>query len=213
MGFWGSSSSFDEAKSARCYRDYFTGKCASCTYFNVNDTLRQMFGSDKYKCLGGYSYQEWDSRICRKFELMDPSKRDYAEMYAKVTGRRYYFILTVICEVLGIDENHDLFQEIKALIQLVRSDNETLKEAVAYNAFGEEIADLLAIDPNRVEICKFLLVNYLSKVLILIKENKPEEAINEYKNMVSYLFVKYRNQENYANLINEDEIAPKKLVK
>ena len=90
MGFWGSSSRFDEAKSARCYRDYFVGKCASCTYFNVEDSLRQMFGSDKYKCLGGYSYQEWDSRICRKYEPIDPSKRDYAEMYAKVTGRRYY---------------------------------------------------------------------------------------------------------------------------
>lgn len=205
MGWlFGSSSSFDEAKSARAYRDYFVGKCGACTYLNPKDYTSGIFSGYKYKCLNGQGYQPWDSRRCSRYDDMPPDKRDYAELYHTFTGRRYYYILTAICEVLGVSLESDLFKEIKTLIQLVRSDESTLKEAVGYHTFGEEIAENLVRDPNAVSICNFLLTNYLTKVYLLIKENKQEEAIEVYKQMVIYLYGRYQNQANCSTLISEE---------
>ena len=208
MGWFSSSND----KSIRCLNEYFLRTCGSCMRLNTS-SIR----SGKAYC----SYVSYAHRLdesvggCRKYEgPVDPEKRDYADLYYELTGRRYYFILTVICEVLGIDQNHELYQEFKALIQLVRSDSSTEKEAVAYNAFGFEISEKLIKDENAYNICSFLLTNYLSKAFILIKENKPEEAISVYKEMVTFLFIKYRKEENYSNIIKEEAFQnPKILIK
>ena len=51
-------------------------------------------------------------------------------------------------------------------------------------------------------------------MFILIKENKPEEAISVYKEMVTFLFIKYRKEENYSNIIKEEAFQnPKILIK
>lgn len=201
--------------SIRCLNEHFLRTCGSCYLLNGAEAENR-YGNGKAYC----SYVSYAHRLnesagnCRKYDgPVDPDRRDYTKLYYNLTGRKY-FILTVICEVLGISENHELYQEFKTLIQLVRNDSSTEKEAIAYNIFGLEISEKLIKDENAYNICSFLLTNYLSKAFILIKENKTEEAINVYKEMVKYLFIKYRKVENYSNIIKEETFQnPKALIK
>ena len=125
-----------------------------------------------------------------------------------------YYVLTAICDILGIDKNNELYQEFVALIQLVRSDASMEKEAVAYNAFGPMIATSLYQDPNGVELCKNLLTTYLAKAFIAIKENRQEDAIRIYEDMVKFLFVRYRNVEDFSNIIDQNQFPnPKVMIK
>lgn len=206
MGFWGSSRN---DKSYRALSEHFDNTCGACSRLNPS-TERCSYVSFRHKLnepAGRYRCNKYDGPV-------DPERRDYAELYYQMTGRRYYFILTVICEVLGIDKNHEFYQEIKTLIQLVRQDSTTEKEAVGYDTFGPEIADNLLRDPNVIELCKSLLTNYLTRAFILIKENKQEEAIQVYKDMVTFLFIRYRNVENYSNLISGESFEnPKVLIR
>ena len=87
-------------------------------------------------------------------------------------------------------------------------------DAISYDIVGVQLAVNLYRDQNSVQICQFLLTNYLTKVYLLIKENKQEEAIQVYKDMVTFLFIRYRNAEDYSNLINSESFEnPKTLIK
>ncbi|MBQ8472461.1 MAG: hypothetical protein IJ501_03050 [Bacilli bacterium] len=201
--------------SIRCLNEHFLRTCGSCVLLNSAEA-EDKNGDGKAYC----SYVNYKHRLdepiknCRKYEgPLDPNKRDYTKLYYNLHGKKY-FILTVICEVLGISEDYEFYQEIKTLIQLVRQDSTTEKEAVGYDTFGPEIADNLLRDPNVIELCKSLLTNYLTRAFILIKENKQEEAIQVYKDMVTFLFIRYRNVENYSNLISGESFEnPKVLIR
>ena len=209
MGWFSSS----DDQSIRCLNEHFLRTCGSCMRMNSAEA-EDRYGDGKAGC----SYVSYRHKLnepirnCRKYDgPVDPNKRDYTKLYYNLTGRKY-FILTVICEILGISEDYEFYQEIKTLIQLVRKDNTTTREAVAYNTFGPELAGNLLNDHNAVEICKFLLTNYLVKAFIYIKENKQVEAINVYKDMVNFLFIKYRNIENYSTIIKQDLFENKKIL-
>lgn len=188
--------------------------CALCEDLDLDEVLKKWSG-DKYKCsrTGYWSGLKENNSCCTPISADPRYGRDFTDVYYMMTGNRSdYFILTVICEVLGIDQNHGLYQEIKTLIQLVRQDSTTEKEAVGYDTFGPEIAVNLLNDPNVVELCKSLLANYLTRAFILIKENKQEEAIQVYKDMVTFLFIRYRNAEDYSNLISGESFENKKVL-
>ena len=199
MGFFddliGSSSSFNTAKSSQCFYNELYGKCGGCTSMNPRNSSSSLFSGYKYKCLLRGSSYSWNERACSRATYIDPERVDACERYREFTGRRYY-ILTAICEILGIDMNNGLYREISTLIDLVREDETTTKEAIGYDTFGIEIANKLRMDEDRVEICNFLLKNYLVKVYCASKLNKIDEAINTYKEMVEYLFIRYRKIEN-----------------
>ena len=191
MGWFSSSND----KSYRCLSEYFYDTCGSCSRI--------------YPQNGRCSYVNYTHKLneparnCRKYDgPVDPEKRDYAELYYLMTGRRYYYILTAICEVLGINQESYFYQEIKTLIQLVRDDKSTQKEAVSYDIYGEELAKKLVSDQESVLVCQFLFTTYLMKVFMLIRDNKPEDAIESYKEMVTLLYERYQNKENYSNIID-----------
>ena len=216
MGFFddlfGSSSSFNTSKSSRCFYENLAGKCGSCVYMNPSNSTGGMFSGSKYKCTKRGSYYPWNDRKCSSIVEIDPERVDCCERYRQFTGRRY-FILTAICEILGIDENNRLFNEIKTLTDLVRDDETTTIDAISYDIYGPVIANQLRNDKDNVNICNFLLENYLIKVYCLIELNKTDEAIETYKDMVKYLYFRYRNINNYAEMIDAKNFEnPKVLV-
>lgn len=212
MGFWGSSRETESLNAKNDIRREYGRCCALCEKLDLSNVLPSSWGSDKYRCSRGYWCKLTESNSCCSEISADPRYgRDFTEVYRMIKGRRY-FILTVICEVLGISEDYEFYQEIKTLIQLVRQDSTTEKEAVGYDTFGPEIAVNLLNDPNVVELCKSLLANYLTRAFILIKENKQEEAIQVYKDMVTFLFIRYRNAEDYSNLISGESFENKKVL-
>lgn len=125
-----------------------------------------------------------------------------------------WYIMTAICDILNINENNKFFTQIGTLIDLVREDTETKGEATMYDLVGPEIAVRLYRENNRVEFCTNLMTNYLAKAFVAIDENRMNDAINIYKSMVNFLYVRYTRKDNLENIIDVDVIAkPKILVK
>ncbi len=174
-------------KSYRALSEYFYDTCGSCSRMFPN-TGKCSYVSYRHKL-------NEPVRDCRKYDgPVSPDKRDYAEVYRLMTGRRYYYILTAIFEILGIDpETSAVYQSIKNLIRKVRQSDKNVKEAVHYDTYGEELAEALVRDTNATSICNKLLVDYLSLVYVMIKEGKEIEAINTYARMVNYLQIRYQN--------------------
>ena len=173
-------------------------QCGSCAYSTVSTTALKCY------CNKRRATYRLDERKCSYYQSDRSKDYDFwRDIYT-------YYILTAISDILNIDKNNELYQEFMTLIQLVRSDETTMKEAIAYDTFGPMLADNLYQDPNRVEICKNLLTSYLTKAFIAIKENRLEDAINTYVDMVKFLFVRYHNKETYNNLIDVDVITNQK---
>ncbi|MBQ8891259.1 MAG: hypothetical protein IJ068_00120 [Bacilli bacterium] len=188
--------------------------CALCENLDINNMMAGgWFSSTKYKCYKGWCTLT-ERNSCVKEISADPNYgRDFTKVYEMITGRKYY-ILTAICEILGISMDNRLFTEIKALIELVRDDESTIREAIGYDSFGPEIADMLRTDRERVELCNYLLNEYIIKVYSLIGLKNLDEAIKVYENMVRFLFFRYKNVDNYAEIIQAKRFEnPKLMVK
>ena len=178
------------------------GQCGSCAHSSVSTSRLSCY------CNKRRATYKLDEPKCRYYENNRSRNYDFwRDIYT-------YYVLTAICDILGIDKNNELYQEFVALIQLVRSDASMEKEAVAYNAFGPMIATFLYQDPNGVELCKNLLTTYLAKAFIAIKENRQEDAIRIYEDMIKFLFVRYRNVEDFSNIIDQNQFPnPKVMIK
>ena len=161
------------------------GQCGSCAHSSVSTSRLSCY------CNKRRATYKLDEPKCRYYE--------------NDRSRNYDFWRDIY-------KNNELYQEFVALIQLVRSDASMEKEAVAYNAFGPMIATSLYQDPNGVELCKNLLTTYLAKAFIAIKENRQEDAIRIYEDMVKFLFVRYRNVEDFSNIIDQNQFANSKVM-
>ncbi len=177
-------------------------QCGSCAKSVVSQTSLTCY-CEKYR-----DTYKLDDEACKYYEY-DKSKN--YNFWRKIYT---YYILTAISDILNIDKYGDLYQNFMTLIQLVRSDETICKEACMYNVYGPILANCLYNDPNKVEICKDLLTNYLSKAFVAIADNRLDDAINIYKSMVEFLYVRYASKENFENIIDVDVVAkPKVLVK
>lgn len=237
MGFWGSSISrpelsgtdlkYSEKYYDRIKKEWFKDCCALCEELQINlnqiddrDNQYRSGGVTKYRCDRKGRGTAWHllgehGNYCFREEKYTWYYRDFYEIYSRLADeirRCRYFILTTICIVLNIDFSSDLYQKIKALIDSVREDMSTIKQSAVYDAFGPKLAEKLYTDPENVDMCKRLLENYLTEVYVLILQNKQEEAIQVYENMVKFLFIRYRNFEDYSNLINEESFENPKLL-
>ena len=152
------------------------------------------------------------SCYCTKYGRTYPLDSSKCSSYVKDRSRNYdfwkkiytYYILTAIFDILDMCKGNVIFQEVRTLIDLVREDETTVKEALGYEEFGPELADKLRMDPDRENISNFLFDNYIVKIYCLIKLNNTDDAIRLYEEMVRYLFVRYRNIDNYAELNDSD---------
>lgn len=206
-----------ESKSMRFFNEHLNDKCGGCKNLDPNNedyTGSFLHGGHyEYKCCEKGIWTKWDDYKCYKYEAVAPSEIDCVKRYNIFSGGSYY-ILTAICKVLCIKQGNGLFQNFKTLIQIVRSDINTLDKAINYDIYGPIIAGKIGQDSNRVELCKDLLTNYLSKAFVAIADNKLEDAISIYEEMVKFLYAKYASKENFENIIDVDVIAkPKVLVK
>ena len=146
------------------------------------------------------------SKYRQTYKLSEPK----CSSYVKDRSRDYnfwkqiytYHISTLICYVLKLENETVAFKVIKELREIMESDMKYQKQLAWYDLYGPEIASCILNDSNRVVICKELLVNYIVKVAILVKEGKIDEAISLYTEMLMNLYFKYKNQKEYEEIIN-----------
>ena len=210
MGWFFSSSSFDTSRSMKCFNNELYGVCGGCVYMNPRNYNSGLFSGYSYKCTKRGSYYPWRDRACRSVEYVDPERIDCCERYKEFSGRKY-FILTAIFEILGISLDNRMYEEIKILIDLVRSDESTTRESIGYDIFGQEIADKLRHDPDNVYLCYQLMENYIIKIYTAINLNEHAEAIKIYENMVIYLFNRYNNMENFSEMLQINRFEKNKV--
>ena len=213
MGWLFGGPSFDTSKSMRCFNNELYGVCGGCVYMNPKNYTSDLFSGYSFKCTRTGGYYKWNESACSMADCVDPERIDCAERYKDFTGRKY-FILTAIAEILGFSLDNRLFTEIISLIDVIRNDKSMSREAIGYDKFGPEIADNLRRDNDRIELCNYLLENFIVKIYCLIGLNKLDEAITLYENMVRFLFYRYKNINNYAEIIEVNHfVNPKLLVK
>lgn len=210
MGLFFSSSSFNTAKSSQCFYDKLVGLCGSCENMKPKNFTSGLFSGYKYKCTSTGGYCAWNEKTCRRLVEIDPEKVDCVERYYNFTGRRY-FVLTAIFEILNIDMDKPLYTKISSLIDSIREDASTEVEAIEYDIIGMDIANCLRKDENRVDLCNYLLENYIIKIYCLIGYNKINEAVTMYKDMVRSLYIRYRNIDNYNEIINSELLTKNKM--
>ena len=210
MGWLFSSSSFNTSKSMECFNRNMVGKCAACEVFNPKNYVSGMFSGYKYHCARNNAYYKWDEPACRRIQEIDPERVDCVQRYYDLTGRRY-FILTAIFEILGIPFENRLYTEIAAMIQSSREDMTTRVDAIEYDIVGMDIANCLRNDANKTQICADLLNDDIVKIYCLIETNKTNEAMIMYREMVKKLYIRYRQKDDYAELIDAKTFGNNKI--
>ena len=206
MGWLFSSSSFNTAKSMECFNEKLVGYCASCDKYN----LKQSLSNNKRHCARINAYLRWNEPACSRVFEIDPERVDCVARYYDLTGRRY-FILTAIFEILGIPFENRLYTEIAAMIQSSREDMSTRVDAIEYDIVGMDIANCLRNDANKTQICADLLNDDIVKIYCLIETNKTDEAMIMYREMVKKLYIRYRQKDDYAELIDAKTFENNKI--
>ena len=180
-------------KTSETYWNKLKG-CSGCIHLGTVRVSGGMLTSTKYRCSVDHQGHPRDGSRCNSFAPVNPQVVDCYDRYRKYYN---YFILTAIYKALNMNENDDVFEQIKTLIECAREDESTKGYAFIYdNMVGEKIAECLASDPDRVNVAKDLFLNYINYIYVYIGTNNTDLAIQIYREMVIYLYNKYNLGKN-----------------
>ncbi len=159
----------------------FDGCCGSCINMNTNDYVGH---KDHCYCTYRRQYYNLTERKCHSYQY-DPYK-DYYDL-----NHRWY-IITAIFNKLGLSDDYECINLLHNFRNNILSKDSKYDDILAeYDIVGPILAKELMFDPESTLLCKKLLQDYLVLVLDCIKEEKYDEALTIYINMVNLLRVFY----------------------
>lgn len=181
----------------------FENTCGACAYMDL----------DKYRGYRFYCQEDWDyyeltKSRCRKFvdirECSNCKQRDYYDL--KRANRGDCYLTTIICDLLGFSNDC----EILAIMRMFRNnvlqkDLRYLGILMEYDVIGSTIANNLKNDENAIWIAKELLENFIKPIILNIKNNDYQTAINIYLNMTNILKENYGISEFFEGVENYDQ--------
>ena len=157
--------------------DTYGGCCGSCVHLNINDYVGS---KDRCKCTMRGGYHDLHESSCRSYEY--DKYRDYYDL-----NRRWY-IVTAIFKKLGLSDKYDCIEKLLDFrMNYVEKDSRYDNLLKDYDIVGPKLASLLTNDEDSNELCKKLCQAFLSRIFNLIDDNKNEEALDLYIEMVNYL--------------------------
>ena len=179
-------------------KGYYDGKCATCENYGIDDIrsgyndgfpcsihfLKRLALDDSCSSYKKASYRDEDD-IKKSFEALEKKYGTYRP--------HHYYIMTVICDLLGIDHYfYKLYLGLWFREEYLEKEGyeEFLKE---YDEEGKQIAYLLANDESNVQIAYYLFNKYLNNFCNLVANKKYEEAFFVYNEMYKELKAKYIN--------------------
>ena len=159
----------------------FDGCCGSCENMNTNDYVRT---KDHCYCTVRRQYYDLTEPKCRYYKY--DRYKDYYDL-----NHRWY-VVTAIFNKLGLNDNYECTNLLHNFRNNILAKNQDYESMLAeYDVVGPVIAERLSTDTDSIELCKKLLQVYLTRVLDFIKEEKYDEALNLYIEMVNLLKVIY----------------------
>lgn len=150
-----------------------TNYCGECAKFDKN---QKEYWGDRYYCLEKCKYKEANEKACLDF--IKKPESGYTPSGC--------FITTIVCLKLGYQDNCDLLETLRFLrenyLKKSKAGREILQE---YDIIGPVISQEIAKCPVIDSIV--LTQKYLLPCYDLIKQNRYENAIMVYTNMVKEL--------------------------
>ena len=183
----------------------YGNKCAQCIYVEWNNKEKYT-SKNRYWCKEKRRYVELDDSTCYAF-IEDKSKQNTGGFQQSGC-----YITTIIVEILGYDDNCELLNVLRNFRDTTLKINPTyLSLLFEYDFVGPIIAEHIRLEKNNYKLCLELLQNFLIPCVKLIKEEKIDEAVNVYQNMVMHLNEKFNLP--IINLEMPDEINYQELGK
>ena len=155
----------------------FDGCCGSCEHMNTND-----YSGSKHicKCTYRQQYYSLTEPKCSYYRY-DPRK-DYYDL-----NRRWY-IVSAIFEKLGLPDSYDCVAKLQYFREnVLEKDSKYMNILIEYDIIGPKLAELLKNDSDSEKLCQRLIQVFLVRILDLIMDNKNDEALNLYIEMVNLL--------------------------
>ena len=160
--------------------------CGQCVYFDTNQ--KELLGN-RYYCTKTCKYKEVNEQSCYNF-IVKPDGG------YKPAG---CFITTMICEMLGYDDDCDLLTKIRLIREnYLKKTDEGRLLLQEYDIIGPVLSNKLSSESLLYSL--LLTQKYLLPCYELINDNKFKEATNVYINMVTELKNKFSYALDNANL-------------
>lgn len=175
----------------------------SCKHYEFQSSL---FGGDYTCIIKGKSWDErktLDSGHYIRYCRSDYDFRDCPIYISHYASSGPCFITTMACEILGLPDNHEVLNTLRAFRDNVLQKNKKYTEILkVYDAIGPMVADSIRNDENREQIALDLYKSSLLPIVEEIKNNNHTRAIKHYLYMTLFLVSEY-NLRNTYNALKE----------
>lgn len=154
-------------------------KCGTCLNLNLKE--KSSYGN-KYWCTERHNY----------FEPTDYSCSYYNEDPNRVKKENDCYITTIICDVLGYDDNCELLNTLRNFRDnYLKIHKEYYDLLLEYDIMGPKISHAIYNDENNYPLALIIFKAYLVPCAKYIKNGHLEDAITIYINMVHHLMNRY----------------------
>ena len=164
--------------------------CGSCEYLDINDYV---YTKDHCKCTKRGFYRDLSDEKC--YAHKPARKRDYREL-----ARRWYIVTAIFDELDLTDKYECITKLLDFRIKFVEKDPRYSNVLKDYDIVGPKLANLISSDEDSSLLCRRLCQTFLTRVFGFIDDNKNEEALDLYIEMVNYLKIMYETKLNSVEI-------------
>lgn len=164
----------------------------SCTYYRWNGGIFGDYWCDKKDCrVDSDTYY----KNCRDFNY------DECPIYRHSESSGPCFITTVLCEILGLPDNHETLNTLRAFRDNILQKDKQYEEILKiYDIIGPMLAYRLKIDKNKEQLASELYNLSLLPIIEEIKNKNYAKAIKHYIYMTLSLISSYNLRTTYNSL-------------
>lgn len=150
----------------------YENQCGSCA--NFEDFNRYSSSLKKYHCTWYGAYYYPDDTCVNSGDHYRPRS----------------YITSMVCGRLGLDKNDEVYKTIVGFQKnVMEKDARYDKTLDQYDIVGPKISK--SLETESIEVVKTIYGTFLTPVAKLIKENRCDEAIYKYTNMIEILRAHY----------------------
>ena len=163
----------------------YDGCCGSCEYMNTNDYVGH---KDHCYCTYRRQYYNLTESKCRYYRY--DSHKDYYDL-----NHRWHIVSAIFKKLGIIDLEYECINILENFrVNVLEKDEKYADVLREYDFIGPVLADFIVHDENSIDICKKICSTTLVNVLELIKQEKYDEALNNYINLVKLLKEYYKDK-------------------